>query len=310
MIANEPFYKTNIGAAYLGDALNYLRQLEDSSVSLIMTSPPFALRRKKEYGNVNANEYLQWFAPFAEEFYRVLKYDGSLVIDIGGSWNEGSPTRSLYHFELLINLCRTHCFHLAQEFYWYNPSKLPSPAEWVTVRRIRVKDSVNTVWWLSKTENPKADNRKVLRPYSEAMQELLEKGYKAKLRPSGHDISGNFGRDNGGAIPPNLLIIPNTDSNSRYLARCREAEIKPHPARFPADLPAFFIDFLTDMGDLVVDPFAGSNMTGAVAEQSGRRWLSFELVQEYLEGSRFRFNTNGESAVQLPIEALFDLDRQ
>ena len=285
----EPFYTTQHGAAYLGDALTYLRQMACESVDLIVTSPPFALNRKKEYGNVDAKDYLSWFMDFAIEFKRILKNEGSLVIDIGGTWAKGQPTRSLYHFELLISLCRTLEFHLAQEFYWYNPSKLPSPAEWVTVRRIRVKDAVDPIWWLSKRANPKASNRQVLKPYSDSMKRLLKEGYKAKLRPSGHDISGNFSKDNRGAIPPNLLSLANTDSNGVYLRQCRQRDIKPHPARFPHGLPEFFIKFLTDPDDLVVDPFAGSNVTGEVAEQLSRRWLVFELVEEYLEASKFRF---------------------
>lgn len=286
---DEVFYQTNWGAAYLGDSLRYLRLLPEGSVHLIMTSPPFALQRKKAYGNVDAAMYVEWFLPFAREFHRVLREDGSLVIDIGGSWTKGLPTRTLYHFHLLLALCEQCGFHLAEEFYWYNPARLPSPAEWVTVRRIRVKDAVDPVWWLSKSPFPKADNRRVLQPYSDSMQELLQRGYKAKLRPSGHDISENFSRDNGGAIPPNLLSIANTESNSRYLRECRKADIPPHPARFPAGLPEFFIKFLTDERDVVLDPFAGSNVTGEVAERLKRRWLAIELVEEYLEGSKFRF---------------------
>jgi site-specific DNA-methyltransferase (cytosine-N4-specific) len=175
---------------------------------------------------------------------------------------------------------------------------LPSPAEWVTVRRTRVKDAVDPVWWLSKTPDPKASNWRVLRPYSDSMKKLLENGYKAQLRPSGHDISEHFSKDNQGAIPPNLLSMANTDSNSTYLRECRQRGIKPHPARFPHGLPEFFIRFLTDPGDLVLDPFAGSNVTGEVAERLGRRWLAFELVEEYLEASKFRFPALYE---QLPL---------
>lgn len=293
-IEDEPYYAEGHGAAYVGDARRLLRQMRADSVDLIVTSPPFALKRKKEYGNVDAKEYIPWFMTFAAEFKRILKETGSLVIHIGGTWTKGQPTRSLYHFELVIALCRTLGFHLAQEFYWYNPAKLPSPAEWVTVRRIRVKDAVDPVWWLSKTANPKATNWNVLRPYSEAMRKLLKQGYDARRRPSGHDISENFSREHSGAIPPNLLSLANTDSNSNYLRACREHGIKPHPARFPHGLPEFFIRFLTDPPDLVLDPFAGSNVTGEVAEMLGRRWLAFEIVEEYLEGSKFRFPVTSE----------------
>lgn len=253
-----------------------------------MTSPPFALKRKKEYGNKDAHEYVAWFEPFALEVHRLLKPTGSFVIDIGGTWDAGRPTRSLYQYELLIRLAER--FKFAQEFFWHNPGKLPSPAEWVTVRRIRVTDAVNTIWWLAKTEWPKADNRRVLRPYSDSMKNLISRGYKAKLRPSGHDISTKFQRDLGGSIPHNLLQVANTDSNSHYLRMCKENGVKPHPARFPQALPEFFIKFLTEPGDIVLDPFAGSNVTGRAAEDLRRYWLAIELHEPYLAASRYRFS--------------------
>lgn len=283
------FYETNNGRIFLGDSLELLRTIPDDSVNLIMTSPPFGLVRKKEYGNVDADKYLDWFKPFAKEFYRVLTNNGSLVIDIGGSWVQGLPVRSLYHFKLLIMLCEEFSFHLAQDFYWWNPSKLPTPAEWVTVRRIRVKDAINTVWWLSKTPWPKASNRRVLQQYSDSMNELLKNGYKPKKRPSGHDISEKFSINNGGAIPPNLIAIPNTESNSAYIRYCQKIGIQPHPARFPSELPEFFIRMLTDVGDLVLDPFAGSCVTGAVAEKLNRKWICCEIIEEYLRGALGRF---------------------
>lgn len=283
----HPHYSTSLGAAILGDSMQMLKGLKSASVDLVVTSPPFALTRKKEYGNEPIERYLDWFTPFCMEIKRVLKPTGSFVLDIGGAWVPGAPVRSVYHFELAVRLAKE--FYLAQEFYWYNPAKLPTPAEWVTVRRIRVKDAVNMVWWFSKETTPKADNRRVLRPYSDSMLDLIKRGYKAKKRPSGHDISDTFQRDNGGAIPPNLLEIANTESNSHYLRRCKELGIKPHPARFPQALVQFFIDFLTDAGDLVVDPFGGSNVTGAACQASKRRWLACELSQDYLDGSLARF---------------------
>lgn len=294
----ELFHMTKYGKVYLGDSLDVLDTMKPGSVDLIMTSPPFGLVRKKEYGNADAHEYLDWFRPFAEQFRRVLKERGSLVIDIGGAWKPGQPTRSLYHFKLLLMLCEEYGFHLAQEFYWWNPSKLPSPAEWVNVRRIRVKDAVNTVWWLSLSPWPKASNRRVLQPYSPSMKGLLKKGYRAKKRPSGHDISGNFAVNNGAAIPPNLIAIPNTESNSFYLRYCQAKDIKPHPARFPAALPEYFIRMLTDKGDMVFDPFGGSCVTGEVAERLERRWVCSELIEEYLTGALGRFAKEATASEQ------------
>jgi site-specific DNA-methyltransferase (cytosine-N4-specific) len=189
-----PYYSQKNGSVYLGDSLKLLQFLEDNSINLILTSPPFALTRKKEYGNESEEKYIEWFLPFAYEFKRVLAENGSFILDLGGAYLPGHPVRSLYQYELLVRLCKEVGFFLAQEFYHYNPARLPTPAEWVTIRRIRVKDSVNVVWWLSKTPHPKADNRKVLKPYSQSMKQLLKNGYKAKIRPSGHDISDKFQR--------------------------------------------------------------------------------------------------------------------
>lgn len=285
-----PSYTQQHGAVYLGDCLEIIKSIPDNSVNLILTSPPFALTRKKEYGNESAEKYIEWFLPFADEFKRVLAENGSFILDLGGAYLPGNPVRSIYQYELLVRLCKEVGFFLAQEFYHYNPARLPTPAEWVTIRRVRVKDAVNIVWWLSKTPNPKADNKKILKPYSQSMKRLLKKGYKAQVRPSGHDISDKFQKDNKGAIPPNLLEIANTESNSTYLRRCKAAGVKPHPARFPQGFAEFFIKFLTDEGDLVLDPFAGSNTTGFVAETFQRRWIAVEINQDYVLGSRYRFS--------------------
>ncbi len=297
------YHKTRLGRMIHGDSLHIMKKMRTSSVDLVMTSPPFGLVRKKDYGNVAAGEYLDWFRPFAEQMHRILKDTGSLVIDIGGAWEVGKPTRSLYHFKLLIMLCEEYGFHLAQDFYWWNPSKLPSPAEWVTVRRIRVKDAINTVWWLSKTEWPKASNRRVLQPYSPSMMDLLAKGYRAKLRPSGHDISEKFAINNGAAIPPNLIALPNTESNGAYQRYCEQHSITPHPARYPAELPEYFIRMLTDRGDLVLDPFGGSCVTGEVSQRLGRKWMCTELMEEYLKGAVGRFTPNGAATVKDPAKA-------
>lgn len=233
----------------------------------------------------------EWLRPFAKEIHRVLKPTGSLVLELGGTFLPGLPSRSLYQYDVLLMLCRELGFTLAQECYHYNPSKLPTPAEWVTVRRIRLKDAVTCVWWLSKTAHPKASNRNVLAPYSRAMGSLLKnKKYDAGSRPSEHVINpSSFLVDNGGSIPPNLLSIPNTESNSRYMRLCKQAGLPRHPARFPVAFADFFIRLLTDKQDVVVDPFAGSGSTAEAAESLGRVWLTSELDLTYARGSAYRF---------------------
>src|SRR5262245_27530820 len=140
LLSARPLYATGLGAAYAGDALDLIKLLPNRSVNTIITSPPYALHFKKSYGNPSQAEYIDWFMTFVEEFRRVLRPNGSLVLEIGGAWNRGEPTRSIYHFELLVRLVNEAGFHLAEEFFWFNRARMPGPAEWVNVQRIRVKD--------------------------------------------------------------------------------------------------------------------------------------------------------------------------
>ena len=291
-------YCTDLGSVIVGESETVLRELDADSIDLVMTSPPFALLRQKSYGNLEQAAYVDWLVSFGNDVRRVLKETGSFVIDLGGAYQRGKPVRSLYNFRVLIRLCDECGFNLAEEFFWHNPAKLPSPIEWVNKRKIRAKDSVNTVWWLSKSENPKANVSKVLAPYSERMKKLLaapDKFYTPKDRPSGHDISAAFGKDNGGAIPSNLLQYSNTESNSNYIRLCREFGFDVHPARFPKALPSFFINFLTEPGDTVLDIFCGSNTTGEVAEELGRKWMGIEKSRDYAIASAFRFMADWSS---------------
>ena len=287
----QNIHKTSKGQILCGDSLNWLHHPKNkNSVDLLITSPPFGLVSKKSYGNESQEDYCAWFRQFAEGFIKVLKDDGSLVIDISGSWVKGHPVRSLYHFDVLQMLCKEYGFYLCQEHYWWNPGTMPSPAICVNIVRIRVKDAVNCIWWLSKSPRPKASNLNVLNPYSKQMESVLKKGIKVGNRPSGHQVTEHFNINNGGAIPPNLLAIANTDSVGSYFEFCKHHDLPVHPARFPQSLPEYFIKFLTNKGDLVVDPFGGSSVTGYVAEKLGRKWRTIEMNYEYAFGGIGRFN--------------------
>lgn len=316
LLDREPYFKTDLGCAYLGESLEILAQVPEASVNLVVTSPPYALHFKKAYGNAAKERYVEWFLPFAREIRRVLTDDGSFVLNIGGSYNPGVPTRSIYHFKLLVALVDQLRFHLAQECFWYNPAKMPMPAEWVTVRRIRIRDSVEYVWWLSKTPWPKANNLNVLKEYSADMIRLNRNGIRGAVRPSGHVIRQSFKDVNaGGSIPSNvteaaladfpevMLAMGNNAANDIYTQRCKEAGMKIHPARFPALLPKFFVKMLTEANDLVLDPFAGSNTTGAVCEELGRRWIAAEAVEEYLAAGKFRFGAEATETLAGPHQA-------
>lgn len=295
-------YKTKLGECLVGDSIKLLENVADDSVNLVITSPPFALLRQKDYGNKAQEEYVPWLCSFGKIVYRKLCDNGSFVIDLGGAYNRGNPTYSLYQYRVLLQMCDDIGFHLAQPFYWHNPSALPAPIEWVNKRKLRAKNSVNTVWWLSKTEWPKANVGNVLIPYSSRMQHLIAKPDKFfseehTHRPSGHNMGKkSWAKNNGGAIPSNMLQYANSESNSQYLRYCKALSIKGHPARFPLSLPEFFIKFLTDPADTVIDIFAGSNTTGQAAETLNRHWKSFELSQEYAAASIFRFLSSMDHA--------------
>jgi site-specific DNA-methyltransferase (cytosine-N4-specific) len=199
---------------------------------------------------------------------------------------------------------------LCQEFICHNPTRLPSPAQWVTIERVRLTDSYTHGWWMARNERPKADNRKVLRPYSNSTLAMQQNGkFNDGIRPSGHHISKNsFLKNNGGSIMPNLIEIEPVDpdkparlpgnafsishtvSNDYYMRTCQERNVSPHPARMPLQLVDFFVQFLTDPGDLVLDPFAGSNATGFCAESTARKWIAIEADPKFAVHTEIRFS--------------------
>lgn len=310
------YQKTEAGKLYVGKSEELLagplRDKLKGQVQLIFTSPPFPLNKKKKYGNFTGEKYVQWLSSFAQLFADLLTPTGSVVIELGNAWEPGRPVQSLIPLQSLMSFVSNEeaGFHLCQEFICHNPARLPSPAQWVTIERIRVTDSYTHLWWMARTDRPKANNRNVLRPYSEATLEMHKRGtYNDGERPSGHHVSKDgFLKNNGGSIahnvlqieaiepgkdprlPINAFSIAHTNSNNYYQRICKEKGIEPHPARMPLQLVDFFVQFLTDPGDVVLDPFAGSNSTGFCAERVGRQWISIEAEKEYALHSKIRFS--------------------
>ena len=290
-------YETMLGKCYQGMAEEVLQSIllkhQEHLVDLIFTSPPFPLNRKKKYGNQQGEAYITWLSAFAPLFCRMLKPGGSIVMEVGNSWEPGRPVMSTLALRSLLAFLDAGEFHLCQQFVWNNPARLPSPAQWVNVERIRVKDAFTHLWWMSPSDRPKADNRRILKDYSASMEQLLKSGkYNAGKRPSEHHIGEkSFLTNNQGAIPSNVISVANTHASGDYLAYCRVHDLPLHPARMPSQLAEFFIKFLTEPGDLILDPFAGSNTTGAAAENLERRWLAIEPQGDYIRGSRGRFSS-------------------
>jgi site-specific DNA-methyltransferase (cytosine-N4-specific) len=291
----KKYYQTKYGTVLLGECEKILSlkvsPIETAKVNLIFTSPPFPLNRAKRYGNMTGKEYLNWISKLGPLFKKILAPDGSIVIELGNAWDKGAPTHSTLPIESLLELKNSGEFNLCQEFIYYNPARLPSPIEWVNKKRIRVKDSFTRFWWLSSTPYPKANNLNIVEEYSKQMKKLIKSGkYNSGSRPSEHSIGkSSFAKDNGGAIPSNVLIASNTISNDQYTKYCKNKGLTIHPARMPTEVVEFFIKFLTDENDLVLDPFSGSNTTGSIAEKLHRKWISIEASEEYIKGSLGRF---------------------
>lgn len=288
-------YKTDLGTFYHGKIEEALGSKKfdkyKKKVGLLFTSPPFPLNRKKKYGNLQGQEYIDWLSGLAVQMKEYVKENGSIVIEVGNSWEPGKPVMSTLALKSLLAFLENGGFYLCQQFIWYNSAKLPTPAQWVNIDRSRVKDSFTHIWWMSKTPYPKANNKKVLKEYSKSMKTLLRtKKYNSGKRPSEHHIgTTSFLKKNKGAIPSNVLISSNTHTNTKYQRYCKKKKLTPHPARMPIDIPKFFINFLTSRNELVWDPFGGSNTTGEAAESLNRRWISIEPDENYIKGSKGRF---------------------
>jgi site-specific DNA-methyltransferase (cytosine-N4-specific) len=290
-------FTTKWGNAYNCNIENFLgteiaKSLE-GKVQLIFTSPPFPLVAPKKYGNLVGLEYLEWMESISRDLIKLLKPNGSLVIEIGNCWDKGSPTMSLLPLKTLMTIAETNELKVCQQFVWHNTAKLPGPATWVNVKRERVTDSFTHIWWFSKSEHPKANNRRVLTPYKDGMRKLLKnQKYNSGNRASGHKISEQgFLKQNKGAIPSSAILMANTAIDKEYAEWCRSKNLELHPARMPIGLADFFIKFLTTPGDLVLDPFGGSCTTGKSAENLNRKWICVEANKDYLKGAKGRFQS-------------------
>lgn len=300
-------YNTKLGRYICGSSLDVLNTFDDNSINLIVTSPPFSNQRKKKYENFNEasqDEYVEWLLQFGKAAYDKLAPNGSFVIDIRSAYEKGKAVESIYPYEFLLRMVKELNYKFCQTVYWNNTSALPLPIQYVNIEKIRLKNSLNMNMWFTKAPDGrcKADNKQVLVPYSRRMQNLIDKPDsfikgEQVTRPSGNVLTiKSWQKNNGGAIAGNLLSYSNSASNDSYLRYCKELKLKAHPARFPYKLIEFWIKFLTDEGDLVVDIFGGSNTTGKVAEDLGRRWSSIDISQEYVASSVFRFCSSIEQA--------------
>lgn len=287
------FY-TPSGDCFLGTFQTVAEAINDGQVNLHFTSPPYPLNTPLAYGNVTSREYVDWFLPLAEQIYRTLADDGSFILNIGSVYRQGVPVLSTHFERLVIALEDKIGFKVAGKFYW--DGNKPPKTNWVTKDRVRVKNSVEEIYWFSKTPFPKANNRNILKPYSEsyikAKQHAEKTGDFVRQRRPNLSIAPAFNVDNGGAIPGNILTFPYCKDDKDFVKSCYAHGIgkdKIHNARMPIELPEWFIKFLTNTGDLVADLFAGTGTVGKAASNLGRRFLISDRSYWYLKQAHLRF---------------------
>jgi DNA modification methylase len=284
-------FETDQGRALWATAEAAAGVIETGSVNLIYCSPPYPISNGRAYGGFSVPAWLDWMRGLGERWLDLLQPDGSLMVNLGTVYQRGAPLESPYQERFILQMVDELGYHFAGRQFWFSPSKLPSPMPWVVVRRQRVKSSVEPILWFSKGKFPKADNRRVLVPYKpRTLKRYIGKPGDETERPSGYRFGdASFSKDNGGAIPPNLIVAPGVVSNDAYREKCRAIGLPGHPEAYPEALPDFGIRLTTEPGDLVYDPLAGSGTTAAAAERLGRRWITSDQALAYVQGSAFRF---------------------
>ncbi len=253
---------------FLGDSREILKSLEDNSVDLIVTSPPYADQRKNTYGGVSHDKYVDWFLPISEQLFRVLKPTGTFILNIKEKVVDGE--RSTYVMELIINM-RKQGWLWTEEFIWHKKNSYPG--KWPN----RFRDSWERLLQFNKSKKFNMYQEEVMVPMgSWAKSRLKNLSETDKTRDNskvgsgfGKNISNWLNRDK--AYPTNVLHLA-TECNN-----------KSHSAAFPEELPEWFIKLFTKPEHTVMDPFMGSGTTIFVANRMQRHSIGIEIVPEYFE---------------------------
>ena len=263
--------------------------VQSESIDFVITSPPYA-NQIKNYGEntkrLKPDEFIDWFIPRAKELYRVLKKNGSFILNINDKTD--GKYQSIFVFKLVVALCEEIGFHLVRDYVWYNPATPPNVFSRGTMGR--TKKSHEYCFWFAKSETWTFNMDPIRKPYSMKMSKFLNgetHGNRTKnTRPSRHSFNlDEKWKNNGGSDPGSVIIISNTSSNDLLQKTCKEMGIR-HPARFPEKLVEFFILSGTNEKDIILDPFAGSGTTGIVAYKHNRNWICIEINPDYCKLAR------------------------
>lgn len=266
----------------LGDCEEVLKEVPDNCVDLIFTSPPYADQRLKTYGGIHPNQYVDWFMPKADQFYRVLKPTGTFILNIKERAVNGE--RHTYVIELILEM-RRRGWLWTEEFMWHKKNSYPG--KWPN----RFRDNWERLIQFNKQKKFQMHQEAVMVPVGDwAKRRLVKLSETDRIRDEsrvgsgfGKNISNWVGRD---MVYPNNVIHMATESSN-----------KNHSAVFPLGLPSWFIKLFTRPGDTVLDPFIGSGSTAAAALQLGRHYIGIDISEEYIELSQQRIR---DSQIKLP----------
>lgn len=290
-------FSTRLGVALWSRVEDAFSAPLDVPISLAITSVPYVLRKPRAYGGPQAHEYVDFIVRAMEPMVKNLRDGASICLNIGNdSFEPGSPARGLYRERLVIALHDRLGLSLMDTLIWNQIDRAPGPIQWASKQRVQLNYGYEPIVWL--TNNPskvRSDNRRVLQPHTERHLALIAAGGEkrtASYADDSHTIRASaFGKRTPGRIPRNVLnFAHNCKEHSHYRKRTRQLGLPVHGAMFPPALVKFLIEFLSEPGELVVDGFAGSLTTAAVAESLGRLWMASETIWEYIRGGAERFD--------------------
>lgn len=252
----------------LGDSREVLKEIDNNLVDLIVTSPPYADRRKNTYGGISTEEYVEWFLPVSEQLLRVLKPTGTFILNIKEKAENGE--RSTYVLELILAL-RKQGWLWTEEFIWHKKNSYPG--KWPN----RFRDSWERVLQFNKTRDFNMYQDAVMVPVGNwANGRLKNLSATDKTRDNSRSGSG-FGKNISNWLERDMVYPNNV---LQFATVCNN---KNHSAAFPKELPEWFIKLFTQANDWVLDPFLGSGTTSEVSQRMGRNSIGIDIMPEYIE---------------------------